>query len=57
MAPGLRREGDVISVVMAGLGPAIHETLPWIPGTSPGMTVLGGVYSAAARGASTNCDR
>ena len=24
--------------VMAGLGPAIHEENPWIPGSSPGMT-------------------
>jgi hypothetical protein len=25
---------------MAGLDPAIHETNPWIPGSSPGMTVV-----------------
>ena len=28
--------------VMAGLDPAIHENNPWIPGSSPGMTVESG---------------
>ena len=39
-------EARLISLVMAGLDPAIHVFLSsarkaWTPGTSPGVTVLG----------------
>ena len=57
------------SSVMAGLDPAIHVfgnhtgVKTWIPGTSPGMTVVGGMtwrigsrlYSAATTASASNC--
>jgi hypothetical protein len=31
--------GGNIQFVMAGLDPAIHEKMAWMPGARPGMTV------------------
>jgi len=43
---------------MAGLGPAIHEENPWIPGSSPGMTSFLAwthLIGLGRRGASAGC--
>ena len=35
----LRITGNTQVFVMAGLDPAIHKKMMWMPGTRPGMTV------------------